>query len=204
MKQIQTQEIGERLKRLLRLRGATAFNLDETVIPVAIAADQDREPFRTVPVTWSWPFSTVGDATHRGITAVRNPIGSGGIVVIRGGWLAGNIVGESLQWGVIRQESGSGVPAGASLTQSENRPFLGTNINTNDTQPLAKFANDPTLTIAMITLGQMVVSVVNGALPLLLINPIVLFPGDVFLIAPAAITQAANGYVEGEDYVPLP
>jgi hypothetical protein len=39
---------------------------------------------------------------------------------------------------------------------------------------------------------------------IVLLEPIVLFPNDAFVLVSGANTQNVSGYVEGEDYFPLP
>jgi hypothetical protein len=196
------QDVSERLKRALRFRALLNLKLDNTLVPFVMGMDATGDPYRTTPVTWSWPFSTTGDATHVGVTSVRNPPGSGGIIVIRRMRLWTTTATTQAQWGVSRADSGSGIPAGVALDQACNQPWSGA-ANQNATPPLARFGQAPAISPSAALLGQAFL-IQNQTVPVELANAINIYPGDVFFLVSGANTQNVSGMIEGEDYTPLP
>jgi hypothetical protein len=196
------QDVAERLKRALRLRAVVGLKLDNTLIPVVQGMDADKDPYRTVPATWSWPFSTTGDATHLGVTHVDNLLASIGVVVITRLRLWTTTATTQAQWGVLRPTTS--FSAGVALTQACNVPFVspGGGI-VNARPPLARFGQDPANSTLPALLGQALLTL-NVPQDIILKNPIVLFPNDAFVLVSGANTQNVSGYVEGEDYFPLP
>jgi hypothetical protein len=196
------QDVAERLKRSLRFRALINLKLDNTLIPFVLGMDATGDPYRTTPVTWSWPFSTTGDATHVGVTSVRNPPASGGIIVVRRFRLWTTTATNQAQWGVSRNDSGSGIPAGAALPQTCNQPWAGL-INSDATPPLARFGAAANVSPAAAVLGQTFLTL-NVPQVIELQSPINVYPGDAFYIIGG--TNAANvaGMIEGDDYTPLP
>jgi hypothetical protein len=196
------QDVSERLKKALRFRALIGLKLDNTLIPFVLGMDATGDPYRTTPVSWSWPFTTTGDATHTGTTAVRNPAASGGVIVIRRLRLWTTTATTQAQWGVSRNDSGSGIPAGAALRQACNQTWSGA-VNSNATPPLARFGQDPAISAAAALLGQSLLTL-NVPQQIEPFNAITLYPGDVFFLVSGANTQNVTGMIEGEDYTPLP
>lgn len=173
------------------------MSLDETVIPVAIVAALDGDPYRSEPRTWMWPQTITSTGAILGTLEVSNPAGSAQLIVVKGFFATPNATGNNLQWGITRGVAGV-LTAGISQPVLLNSPngFLGA-----PGQSATRFRSGQNVSTENGLIGTLGADVVNRTTFIHFEDPVVLFPGDLFWIQAQLIAVAWGLTIMGAEYV---
>lgn len=195
---MQFGDLATRIARAFRVRGRIPLKLDEMVVPVTVVESVDRDPFRTEPITW---------AATAGTTSNPNPAPPAGDVAM----LAVRCVSGL----VLVVAYSSSVGAFGQVLISRNMglgAFVETGFVTalNRDAPGVVAAASPALQLLsgsqlMLPFGQPIYQPNQGP-PLFhtLPDPVVLFPGDFFILANQNVGESiADATFFGQEYPPL-
>lgn len=191
-------DLSQRARRAFRLVGRLPLSLDETVLPVAVVAQLDTDPFRTEPRTWIWPQTITGTAVISGIAEISNPAGSAQLIVVYGFTGEASAAGGSqdVSFGVLRGVAGL---LGAGIAQpvliNAAGGFLG-----QPAQSATRFRAGQNAGANGGQLGLFGLTTTSSA-QLFFPSAIVLFPGDTFWLATKLAAVSHQLVVFGAEYV---
>jgi hypothetical protein len=188
-------DLSQRARRAFKLVGRLPLSLDETVLPVAVVAQLDQDPYRAEPRTWSWPATLTGTAVLSGLLEVGNPSTSSQLITVTG-FVASPSVNGSLTWGIVRGAAGL-LAAGISQPVLLNTPngFLG-----QPGQSATRFRSGQNAAINAGAVGQ-VQAAALVPFQIQFNNPVVLYPGDLFWLATQVTAVVWTVALFGAEYV---
>jgi hypothetical protein len=183
---MQFGDLATRIARAFRVRGRIPLKLDEMVVPVSVVQSIDQDPFRTEPITWTavagstvapLPAPPLGQVL---VSAYSSQVGALGQVTISRNTGLGAFVPPVPGFVTALNRDAPGVVAAAA-------PALQLLI---DSQPV-------------LPIGQPIYQPVASEQFTRFPDPVVLFPGDFFILSGPTDESIGSATFFGQEFPPL-
>lgn len=190
---MQFGDLATRIARAFRVTGRIPIDLDEVLVPVALAERLDQDPFRQEPSTWmgtgvGFPTPPAGESAIQGVRCVS------GIVCIDGFVVNTGLMTTAF---LNRQQTQAFATFDDILVELNQRGIFAT-----PQRPAAVYVADEGLAVPganAVRIGEWNLTKVQFGVEFR-DAPVVLYPNDEFLIGWGADSQAASVTFWGREY----